>query len=352
LRRPTRSWPAARSRRLPDLAVLVLNWNGARWLEGCFRALLAQEGPAFEAWLVDNGSTDGSVELVRSRFPQARVLALEQNLGFGAAYNRAIEAVECPLAALLNNDTAVQPGWLRELQAELEQHPEAAAAGSKLLFMDRPGTVNHAGGQITSLGAAYDAGWGTADDPAEQDSRECSAATAAAMLVRREAFLDVGGFDESYFAYFEDADLCWRLWLKGCTVRYAPRARALHAYGGTTGSGRASAFRIRHCQTNRLQNMAKNLGPETLARLWPLSLAYDAVRMVGLLRAGDRRGFGAYVQGTRSWLRLLPHVLNERRRVQAMRSRSDAELFRLGVLAGPRQAAREWRRLAALASVT
>ncbi len=288
------------------------------------------------------------MELARARFPAVRVLALGENLGFGAAYNRAIGAVECGQVALLNNDTAVQPGWLEALQAELERHPEAAAAGSKLLFMDRPAVVNHAGGQITALGAAYDVGWGTADDPNDDGSRECSAATAAAMLMRREAFLEAGGFDEAYFAYFEDADLCWRFWLRGYTVRYAPRARALHAYGGSTGFGRASPFRIEHCQTNRLQNMAKNLEAGSLARLWPASMAYDAARLWRLTRSGRPAAARAYARGTATFTRRLPHVLEQRKRVQAGRRRSDAELRRLGVLAGLRETAAEWRRLSRL----
>jgi len=329
--------------------VLILNWNGRQWLRQCVDAVLRQDPAPAEVWVVDNGSSDGSGEMAGA-WPNVRWLQLNSNVGFGAAYNRAIGQCRRDVVVLLNNDTLVQPGWLAELTCELDRHPEAAAAGSKLLFLDRPDVLNHGGGQITSLGAAYDVDWGARDPAGERPSRACSMASGAALALRREAFLDVAGFDESYFAYFEDADLCWRLWLKGYTVRYVPAARVLHAYGGSTGEGRHSAFRIRHCQTNRLQNMAKNLELGTLSRLWPASLAYDAARLGTLRRGGQAAAVRAYVQGTLCFWQLLPHVLEQRRRAQATRRRSDAELFRLGVLAGLGQAAAEWRRLGSLRS--
>ncbi|HLY64020.1 MAG TPA: glycosyltransferase family 2 protein, partial [Chloroflexota bacterium] len=306
--------------------------------------MLRQTGPEFEAWLIDNGSGDGSVEFTARRFPNVHVLRLPQNLGFGKAYNQAIAQVKAPLVALLNNDTEVQPGWLEGLYCDLEAHG-AAAVGGKLLEMERPVVVNHAGGGITLLGAAYDVGFGVLDGPHFSEARPVGCATGAAMLLEREAFLDVGGFDEAYFAYFEDADLCWRLWLQGYEVRYAPRARALHAYGGSTGRSRLSAFRVENCQTNRLQNMLKNLELGTLTWALPASLAYDALRLTELVRAGELAAARAHAQGTRKFLRLIGHVLDERRRVQAGRVRSDAELLRMGVLTGLREGAREWWRL-------
>lgn len=330
---------------MSEVGVLVLNWNGRRWLEPCFSALLAQQGPSFEAWLVDNGSSDGSLALLRNRFPQVRLLSLGSNLGFGAAYNRAIAAVETPLVALLNNDTVVQPGWLSALVDDLEANPEAAAIGSKLLYLEQPNVVNHAGGRLTVLGAAFDLGLGAADGAEFDQPGTTGCASGAAMLLRRQAFLDVGSFDERYFAYFEDADLCWRLWLRGLSVRYQPRARVLHAYGGSTGQGRLSPFRVRHCQTNRLLNMAKNLEARNLFAMLPASLGYDAMRVLGYLRSGRPALALAILRGSARFLHLLPGLLPERRRVQARRVRSDADLRRLGVLAGLRQAAWEWRRL-------
>jgi GT2 family glycosyltransferase len=336
---------------MSDIAVVVLNWNGRRWLDDCFNALRANTGIPFQAWLVDNGSSDDSLSLVQERFPWVRVLPLPVNVGFGAAYNRAAQAISSPLLVLLNNDTIVQPGWLGALVQEAQDHPEAAAVGAKLLYIDQPAIVNHAGGRLTPLGAAFDAGFGCPDGPGFDQPGTVGCATGAAMLVRRAALLEVGGFDEHYFAYFEDADLCWRFWLRGHTTRYQPHARVLHAYGGSTGAGRFSAFRVSHCQTNRLQNMVKHLEPGTLVWAIPASLAYDGLRMVTALGAGRRSEATAIVRGSRAFARLLPNILPERRRIQRTRVVSDADLVRLGALATMADAAREWRRLARLAQV-
>ena len=168
------------------------------------------------------------------------------------------------------------------------------------------------------------------------------------MLIRRDVFLEVGGFDERYFAYFDDADLCWRFWLAGYSVNYAPRARVLHAYGGSASGGRLSLFRLEHCQTNRLQNMFKHLETRTLLCMLPVSAAYDAARTFQLLRAGRRDGVHALIRGTRRFASLLPQVMAERRRIQAERRRSDADLRDVGALASLLEASHEWQRLGGL----
>jgi GT2 family glycosyltransferase len=333
---------------MPEVAVLVLNWNGQRWLEPCLTSLRAQTGVDFETWVVDNGSGDRSVEFVHERFPEVRTLSLGVNLGFGAAYNRASKTVDAPLLAFLNNDTVVLAGWLESLVGDLRRNTDTAAAGSKLLIMGRRDVINHAGGQLTPLGAAYDVGFGAVDAPEYDRPGITGCATGAAMLVRRDAFEQAGGFDERYFAYFEDADLCWRFWERGYSVRYQPSARVLHAYGGSTGFGRLSTFRIQHCQTNRLQNMAKHLEVSTLAWAVPASLAYDSLRVVEALRRRQAGAARAILYGSARFRKILPGVLAERRRIQACRTRSDADLFRLGVLARLRESAHEWRRLGGL----
>jgi len=165
-----------------QIAVMVLNWNGRVWLRPCLDALLRQSGVAFDPWLIDNGSRDGSLDLVREQFPDVRTYGIADNLGFGAAYNRAIAAIRSPWIALLNNDTVVQPGWLAALAGELSEHPEAAAVGSKLLYLDRPEVVNHAGGRLTTLGAAYDVGLGQLDGPGFDKPDITGCATGAASI--------------------------------------------------------------------------------------------------------------------------------------------------------------------------
>jgi GT2 family glycosyltransferase len=331
-------------------AVVVLNWNGRRWLEQCLSAVLAQQAADFEVWLVDNASADDSVPFVRQRFPSVNILRLDRNYGFGAAYNRAAAATTTQLLALLNNDAVVQDDWLRHLVARLDSDPQIAAVGSKLLYLQQPDVINHAGGRLTTLGAAYDVGLGVADRGQFDTPRTTGCATGAAMLMRRSAFERVGGFDERYFAYFDDADLCWRFWLSGRMVTFEPAARALHAYGGSTGSGRLSAFRIRHCQINRLQNMFKHLETRTLLAALPASFAYDAVRLWQLARMMPTGGAGlrALAGGWKEFAKLLPAVLDERALIQRTRKRSDSDLRQQHALVDLSTARTEWRRLGGL----
>jgi GT2 family glycosyltransferase len=337
---------------MSDVAVAVLNWNGVRWLQGCFESLLNNVGITFDPWLIDNGSTDESLAFMKERFPSVHVLALDKNRGFGAAYNRAMEKIQADWVVLLNNDTVVEPGWLAALVEGARRDPDAAAVGSKLLYMDRPRVLNHAGGKLTPLGAAFDIGFGCPDGPDFDCGKPIGCASGAAMLIRRDAFFEVGGFDEHYFVYFEDADLCWRFWLRGYHTLYQPAARALHAYGGTNGGGfgRLGDFRVRHCQTNRLQNMFKHLEMRTLLWAVPASLAYDSLRLVTAMRAGQRIESRALVRGSRAFARLMPAVLQERARLQRLRVASDDDLIKIGALATLPEAATEWRRLANLSA--
>ena len=200
-------------------------------------------------------------------------------------------------------------------------------------------------GGLSVLGAAWDMGFGQPDRPGYDEPRQVGCVTGAAMLMRREAFLELGGFDDSYFAYFEDADLCWRWWLRGYELRYTPRARALHAYGGSTALGRLSPLRIENCQTNRLQNMVKNLELQTVVRVLPVSILYDTLRVSELWRRGHADAAQAHLRGSREFRRHLGHALTQRRQVQASRIRSDQELLGQGVLSGVVAAAREGRRI-------
>jgi GT2 family glycosyltransferase len=327
-----------------EATVLVLNWNGAAWLRASLDAVRNERN----VWVVDNGSTDRSVQLVHDEFPSVNVFQLDRNYGYGGAYNRALAAVDTPLVALLNNDTVAQPGWLDHLRTSIAHDDSVGAVGAKLLEMNRPAYVGHAGGRLTTLGAAYDVGLGAIDGPAFEVAGLSGCATGAAVLMRRDALIAVGGFDERYFAFFDDADLCWRMWLAGYAVHFEPKARVWHAYGGSLPGGRGAALRLELCQTNRLQNMFKHLETKTLAAALGVSLSYDLMRVADLLRAGRPDGMRALVRGTRKFVVLLPQVLAERRRIQSTRKRSDRDLRALGVLAGVRRAAREWRRLGSL----
>jgi GT2 family glycosyltransferase len=333
---------------MPEVAVVVLNYNGRALLPDCLESLTQLRTPA--RWVVaDNGSSDGSLEYVRQSFPGVIALDLGGNLGFAAGYNAAIALVDSPWLVLLNNDATLEPDWIEQLLCWAENRPQAAILGGKLLFHQsagsgQPSRLQSAGASFTDAGTAFEIGWGVEDHGQFDDPRMVGAIPGAAMLVRREVFLQLGGFDATYGAYLEDVDLCWRAWLMGHEVHYVPSAVAHHQYGAS-GGGRAAPYRIRLMQRNRLANMVKNLEKGSLVRGLGVSFAYDIYRVLEYLRSGQIDAIRALVSGTRAFAREFRGVTARRAQVQHTRLLRDRELRARGLLVPALSAFREYRRL-------
>jgi GT2 family glycosyltransferase/glycosyltransferase involved in cell wall biosynthesis len=262
----------AHARSLPAVSVIVLNHNGQSYLDDCLGLLSRLDYPPdkLEIVLADNGSTDASLALVRDRFPAVRILPFEHNLGFCGGYNRAISECDATHVALLNNDMRVEPDWLLQLVAALQDEAGAVCAGSKILSWDGT-TLDFAGHEFSPLGHAGSIGHGSSDLTAHDHQRYLLAASAGAMLIDRQAFMDAGGFDESYFAYYEDLDLGWRLWILGHTVVFAPQAVAYHRHFGT--SSRIPAPKIAYLyERNTLSTIIKNYEQPYLDKVLPVAL--------------------------------------------------------------------------------
>ena len=212
-----------------SVAVIVLNWNGWHYLEGCLAALANQTYPNFEVVVVDNGSTDGSPDLVAGRYPSVRLILNSTNRGFAAANNQAIQATSTAYVATLNNDTKVEPDWLAALVAAGEAHPEAGAIASKMVFAHAPEVINSCGIGLDRAGIAWDLEGGCRVEAATQ-AREVFGACAGAALYRRTMLDEIGLFDEDFFAYMEDVDLAWRGRLAGWSAVFAPGAVVTHVH--------------------------------------------------------------------------------------------------------------------------
>ena len=335
---------------MSDVAIVILNLNGRRWLDDCLASLSKLTIPA-EVVIADNGSTDGSVDYVRERFPAVRLLDLGTNLGFAAGYNRALAGVDHPWCVLLNNDATLEPTWLENLLAVATREPRAAILGGKLLFSrndDSELLLQSAGACFTDAGTAFEIGWGQVDRGQYDRPGWVGSIPGAAMLVKRSVFCELGGFDAAYFAYLEDVDLCWRAWLAGYETHYAPEAVAFHHFGAS-GGGRASPFRIQWMQRNRLANMFKNLERASLPWGLAVSLAYDAYRILEFTGRGHFAGLQALAAGSRAFWRDLRSILERRALIQRTRRLSDGELRKRGLLVPASAALREHRRLNRLA---
>lgn len=224
-------------------AVVILNWNGRPWLERFLPTVLRNTADA-AIIVVDNASTDGSLEWVRSAHPQVRTIALDRNHGFAGGYNEALREVAAERYLLLNSDVEVTPGWLNAMNGYLDQHPDMAACQPKVLNHGARERFEHAGaagGFIDRNGYPFCRGRIfeiTEEDHGQYDD-ECEVfwATGACFLVRSEAFHAAGGFDADLFAHMEEIDLCWRMRRMGWKVGYTGRAVVYHVGGGALGYG-------------------------------------------------------------------------------------------------------------------
>lgn len=224
-----------------SVSVAILSWNGRHHLEHCLPALEAQLDPGlpWEVLVLDNGSTDGTVDWLRAHHPRVRLIESRRNLGFCAGNLRLVAGATGDAVAFLNNDTRPDPGWLAALVDALRSAPADVAAVSGLIVDWEGERLDFARGVMTFDGHAFQLGFRRRlsrlrDGEIPADGAELFFACGGNMLVRRRSFLAAGGFDPDYFAYLEDVDLGWRLWAGGERVTFAREAAVRHRSGATS----------------------------------------------------------------------------------------------------------------------
>jgi GT2 family glycosyltransferase len=291
------------SGRMPRSAAVVIPcWNGRRWLDGCLGSVLAQSRRPDEVIVVDNGSTDGSPEHVRERFPEVTVLELGRNTGFAGAANAGLLAARSEAVALVNTDVRLEPDWLERACAALDSAPSAASVATKMLDLADRSLVYDAGDILRRDGACEQRGRFERDDGRFDRPGEVFGACAGAALYRRAPVLELGGFEERFFLYLEDADLGLRLRMAGWTCVYEPVV-ALHAGEGSGGPPERPVHAWAERNTLLL-----------VARAFPWRwLPLVAWRQAGwawhALRAGR---LGSHLRGALSALPMLPAMWRER----------------------------------------
>jgi GT2 family glycosyltransferase len=302
--------------------VVVVNWNGGALLSRCLEAVGAQSLPPSQVVVVDNGSADGSAETA-ARHPGATVLRLGANRGFAAAANAGVRAAEgAEWVALLNPDAFPEPDWLQRLAEAARGAPARTFFASRLLLAESEGRLDGTGDMYHASGLAWRRDHGR---PAKRPraAGEVFAACAAAALYPRAAFLDVGGFDESYFCYFEDVDLAFRLRLRGFRCWYVPDAVVRHVGGAS--AGRRSDFAVYHGHRNLVWTFVKDMPGPLLAAYLPLHVAVNAASLAWFGLRGQGR---AIARAKWDALRGVPRAWRARREVQRTRSVDARELRR------------------------
>ena len=310
----------------PKVTVIVINWNGERFLERCLTTLMAQTVKPHEIIVVDNASLDGSLEIVR-RFPLAHLIALEQNNGFARGNNLAIEvaAAESEWIALLNPDVFAEPCWLEALLKAAESNPEFDVFGSQLVNATDSTLLDGTGDAYHISGLAWRTAHGVPVSTLGESECEIFSPCAAAALYRRSALLEVGGFDEDFFCYSEDVDLGFRLRLAGCRCLYVPLSVAHHVGSGTTG-GQHSDFSVYHGHRNLVWTFVKNMPGLLFWLLLPLHVALNLVSIVWFALRGQGR---VILRAKRDALLGLPKMWRKRQQIQAARVASIVDIWRV-----------------------
>ncbi len=307
------------------VTVVIVNWNGEPFLERCLSALMCQTVKPHEIILVDNASSDGSLEIAR-RFPSVRVLKQDQNTGFARGNNLAIAvaAEDSEWLALINPDAFAKPRWLEALLAAAENNPSFDVFGSKLVNAIEPTLLDGAGDAYHISGLVWRMGHGLAMSTVAEQECEVFSPCAAAALYRCSALRELGGFDEDYFCYVEDVDLGFRLRLAGYRCLYVPQSVAYHVGSGTTG-GQHSDFAMYHGHRNLVWTFVKDMPGILFWLLLPLHISLNLVSMLWFALHGQGR---VILRAKRDALWGLPTVWRKRRTIQKTRVASIGAVWR------------------------
>ena len=312
------------------VSIIIVNWNGLRWLPDCFGSLAAQNYQNYEIIFVDNASKDESVPWVKKNYPDTMIIVNKENLGFADANNVGFKKARGEYVLFLNNDTRVTKTFLTELVEVCKKDKTIAGVQSKILLMDSPDTHDSVGAFLTPTGFLYHYGFGQKNGKKYDKQIELYTAKGACMMFKKQVLdtVSIAGniFDPDYFAYFEESDMCHRVWLAGYRIVYAYQSVIYHKMGATS-SSMNNAFIQYHSFKNRIRTYLKNYDAVNLLKILPVHLILcEGFAAVALLKGKFALSWA--VQRAMFWnLVHLPATLRLRRIIQRkMRKRSDSEL--------------------------
>lgn len=300
------------------VAVVILNWNGERFLENFLPSVVACNAFYSKIILADNDSTDNSVAYVKNNFPSIEIIQNPSNGGFAKGYNDALKYVDAEYYVLLNSDVEVTPGWMDSIIQLMNEDPSIAACQPKIkAYHDKKmfEYAGAAGGFIDKYG--YPFCRGRILEKTEQDTgqyndvREVFWATGACLFIRSKCYHEVGGFDEDFFAHMEEIDLCWRLKNLGYKIMYSPSSTVYHVGGGTL--NKASSRKTYLNFRNNLILLCKNHPPEFLLSKMFLRLVLDGIAGIKFILSGQFSHFIAVIKAHRSFFKILPATLQKRK---------------------------------------
>jgi GT2 family glycosyltransferase len=316
----------------PCVCVVIVHYHGAEVLRKCLEAVFGTCYDNFRVVLVDNGSSDGSVNFVKSVYgDRLDVIRSEVNLGFVGGNNLALQRVKSKYVVLLNDDTVVTPDWLPHLVDVVEEDPSVGACQSKLLSLDDPRYFEYngcAGGMLDVYGVPFCRG--RVFDVTERDEGQYDGlaevfwAGGAAILIRRSVLDEAGLLDPLFYAHMEEIDLCWRIRLMGYKVMAVPKSVVYHLGGGTP---IAEKFYLK--QRNNLIMLLKNYSLSSLVRFFSGRMILDGLSFCYFMLKGKGERALSISRAYFSLLRMFKRIFQDRIDVQMRRRISDARILRI-----------------------
>jgi len=301
------------------VSVVILNYNGRRLLEDCVESVLRQDYPNLEVIMADNASDDDSVEYIKTRYPDVRVIEYPENCGFSSGNNKAARQATGQYLFFLNNDTRLDTHCISELVDAAVYH-DADIYGCSVT--DFEGSMPPRIMGCDFMGFPFRGRFFYVEG--------------CAFFIRRDAFFELAGFDEDYFMFYEDLDICWRARLMGMVIRYVDAAIVRHLGGATLSGGNpeyrgyTTNYQRRYLgERNNMRTLLKNYKLLTLLLVLPVYFLMNIFEVIALIiLGGNLKAANCYLRAYLDNLRYLPHIIVKRRKVQKSRVVGDLEIIR------------------------
>lgn len=324
---------------MAKVAIVILNWNGQKMLAKFLPNVIEYSRQDAEIWVADNSSSDGSMHLLETQFPQVKTIVLEQNFGFAEGYNRALRQIEADYYVLLNSDVEVSHHWLTPLIEFMDSHPQVAACQPKLLAEYDKDSFEYAGacgGFLDKYGYPFCRGriFGAVErDNGQYDyQQEILWATGACMMIRSADYWKAGGLDGRFFAHNEEIDLCWRLRLMGRKIYCIPESEVYHVGGGTLPKSNPMKTFLNF--RNNLTMLYKNLSDKELSYVMKVRWFLDYLAAFEMLLLQRNWGdFKAVFKARKAFKEWRSSFDEERKRIQAQRVEEEIpQIFQTSIL--------------------
>lgn len=302
-------------RQNPLVSVVVINYNGRDLLQTCLDSVASQTYAQIETILIDNGSADSSVEFVKERYPAVKIIANSMNVGYAPAANQAIDNSSGEFIVILNNDTRADPGWIDSLVCVALGDEKIGICASKQLNFFEPKLLDSAGICFFRGGYARDRGRGEPDSGQYDDLGEVFGAAGASAFYRRSMLVDIGHFDEDYFAYCEEFDLSFRAQLRGWKCVFVPEAVIYHM-SGRTRAQKDQGFLVYYVERNRICTIVKDYPLSLFLMYLPFLIKYEIDALIRFFKRFEIELLSARLGA----LKLLPSMLKKRSAIQKIRN--------------------------------